>query len=268
MSEREAIGRVAEPVTPSRIVADLRNLGIEGGETLLVHSSLSAIGWVPGGAPAVVDALQRAVTGSGALVMPTHSTDYTDPAGWSNPPVPDDWIDRIRETMVPYRPEITPTRGMGAIPECFRTYSDVYRSAHPATSMAAWGVDAEAIVADHALDYPHGEESPLAEVYDRGGSVLLVGVGYDVNTSLHLAENRADLGAEPVENGAPILADGERVWVEYENALEDTGDFPAVGEAFEREVGAERGALGAATAVRCDHRELVDFATEWFKENR
>lgn len=268
MSEREAIERVAEPVTPSQIVADLRALGIEGGETLLVHSSLSSIGWVPGGAPAVVDALQRAVTKAGTLVMPTHSTEYTDPAGWSNPPVPDAWHERIRETMVPYRPAITPTRGMGAIPECFRTYPDVHRSAHPATSMAAWGPDAGAFVADHALDYPHGEDSPLAEIYDRGGSVLLLGVGHDANTSLHLAENRADLGAEPVENGAPILADGERVWVEYETVPEDTDDFPAVGAAFEREVGAERGAVGAATAVRCDQRELVDFAMEWFEEHR
>ncbi|MFC4987203.1 MULTISPECIES: aminoglycoside N(3)-acetyltransferase [Saliphagus] len=268
MSEWEAIERVAEPVVPSRIVADLRALGIEGGETLLVHSSLSAIGWVPGGAPAVLDALQRAVSEAGTLMMPTHSTDYTDPESWSNPPVPDEWIDRIKETMPPYRPSITPTRGMGAIPECFRSYPDVHRSAHPATSMAAWGRDAEAVVADHALDYPHGEDSPLAEIYDRDGSVLLLGVGHDANTSLHLAENRADLGTETVENGAPILADGERVWIEYENVPEDTGDFPAVGEAFEREVGAERGQVGAATAVRCDHRDLVDFATEWFEKNR
>jgi len=46
-------------------------------------------------------------------------------------------------------------------------------------------------VTDHGLDDPR-ENSPLARVYDRDGDVLLLGVGHDSNTSLHLAEHRAD----------------------------------------------------------------------------
>lgn len=267
MSEADAIEQMDAPVTVSSLAADLRDLGVERGDTLLVHSSLSALGWVCGGAPAVVDAFRAVITDEGTLVMPTH-TGYTDPAGWSNPPVPDEWEERIRETMPPYRPEITPTRGMGAIPECFRDYPTTVRSDHPAVSFAAWGTDAEATVADHALDYGLGENSPLARVYELGGSVLLLGVGHDRNTSLHLAEHRADIEKATVTNGGPILSDGERVWVEYENIEETTDDFAELGGDFEREVGLTEGRIGTATAKLAGQRALVDFAADWFAANR
>ncbi len=103
------------------IAHDLRTLGLERGETVLVHGSLSELGWVCGGAPAVVDALQRVVTESGTVVMPTHSPGNRDPDNMGNPPVPDSWADTIREQFPPYRPAVTPTQGMGAIAECCRT---------------------------------------------------------------------------------------------------------------------------------------------------
>src|SRR5690349_7103098 len=58
-------------------------------------------------------------------------------------------------------------------------------------SFAAWGRHALPITANHALDYGLGEHSPLARLYDLDGSVLLLGVGYERRTSLHLAEYRA-----------------------------------------------------------------------------
>lgn len=267
MNEADAIEQADNPVTVSSLAEDILNLGVEKGDTLLVHSSLSSLGWVCGGAPAVVDAFQEVLSDEGTLVMPTH-TGYTDPTGWSNPPVPDEWKARIRETMPPYRPEITPTRGMGAIPECFRTYPETVRSDHPAVSFAAWGANAEAIVTDHALDYRLGENSPLARLYEQDGDVLLLGVGHDRNTSLHLAEHRADIEKERVTNGGPILSGGTRMWVEYENIRENTDDFTELGTNFEREVGLTEGRIGAATAKLVSQRSLVDFAAEWFEANR
>jgi aminoglycoside 3-N-acetyltransferase len=267
MSEEEAMERVDEPVTVSSLAADIRDLGVGRGDTLLVHSSLNALGWVCGGAPAVVDAFLEVVTDTGTLVMPTH-TGYTDPSDWSNPPVSDGWIEQIRETMPPYRPDVTPTRAMGAIPECFRGYPDTLRSDHPAVSFTAWGADAEAIVTDHALDYGLGENSPLARLHELDGDVLLLGVGHDSNTSLHLAEHRADIPKETVTNGGPILDDGRRVWVEYENIREETEDFAELGADFEQEVGLTKGLVGTATAKLVSQRQLVDFAVEWFEKNR
>jgi len=268
MSEADAIDRADEPVTVSSLVADLRELGVEAGDTLLVHSSTSALGWVSGGPPAVIDALQEVLTDAGTLVMPTHTSQYTDPADWQAPPVPDDWVDQIRESRPPYRPDVTPTRGMGAIPECFRTYPGTVRSRHPQFSFAAWGGAADAVVTEHGLDDPLGENSPLARVYDRDGDVLLLGVGHDSNTSLHLAEHRADFQKERTVSTAPILEDGHRVDVEISALETSTGDFDALGTAFEREVGLVSGAVGAATARLASQRALVDFAVEWFETNR
>lgn len=70
MSEQQAVERVKEPNTIASLVADCRELGIESGETLLVHSSLSALGWTCGGPQAVVDALRKSVGEAGTLLTP------------------------------------------------------------------------------------------------------------------------------------------------------------------------------------------------------
>lgn len=268
MTEADAIEAVDEPATVSSLVEDLRGVGVEPGDTLFVHASLRAIGWVSGSAQAVVEALQAAVTERGTLVVPTHSFQLSDPADWSNPPVPDDWVEPIRDSQPAYRPAVTPTRGMGAIPECLRTDPDAVRSAHPTLSCAAWGQEAEEIVADHSLSYPLGEDSPLARVYDRGGDVFLLGVGYDVNTSIHLAEYRSEFPKEAVTTTVPVLEDSERVRATVEDIETDTEDFEELGEAFEKTCDVTSGQVGAATVKRMDQRALVDFAVEWFEENR
>jgi len=262
-----AIDRVDEPVTVDRIVADLRDLGVAAGDSLLVHTSMSSIGYVAGGAPAVVDALMEAVTEAGTLVMPTHTYQIMDPATFTETPVPDDWENPIRTASTPYRPAVTPTTGMGRVAETFRTYPAVRRSGHPITSFAAWGADAERVVDDHPYDPPMGEGSPLAAVDAVGGDILRIGT--DANTSLHLAEHRAPGETPTQENGGPILnEDGEREWVTYE-AADGPDDFREVEAAFEEAGGTvHRGTVGAAETTLLSQSNLVAFAAEWFGTHR
>ncbi len=268
MSERDAVERSDAPVTMDTLVADLRDLGLEAGDTVVVHSSLSALGWVAGGAATVVDALIDVVTDDGTLVMPTHSTQLSDPKSWGNPPVPESWYDDVKEGSAAYRPAVTPTRGMGAIAECFRNYPGVRRSRHPCHSFAARGADAVTVTEGHAYDYPLGEESPLARVYDRDGLVLLLGVDHDTNTSLHLAEHRATYSKTKTVDGGPILVDGERRWRAYDDIEGDTSDFSDLGADFEAATDVSTGAVGEGSATLCSQVDLVDFAVEWFAENR
>src|SRR5690606_25891005 len=103
------------------------------------HASLKSLGWVCGAQVAVVEALLDALGPEGTLVVPTHTSNNTDPAGWENPPVPKSWWDTIRLQTPPFDPLVTPGSHMGAISECVRRWPGANRSNHPCVSFAAIG---------------------------------------------------------------------------------------------------------------------------------
>ena len=272
MSESEVVQKTEVPATIDSLQTDFRALGIRSGMVLLVHSSLSAMGWMCGGVVAVIIALQEVLGATGTLVMPTHSTDLTEPSQWKNPPVPESWWPVIRATMPAYQPDLTPTRSMGIIAETFRKQKGVLRSAHPHHSFCAYGHQASTIIDNHSLEFGLGEGSPLARIYDLGGSVLLLGVGHDSNTSMHLAEYRATFPTKCiVQEGAPISTAGSRRWTTFENIDLDSSDFERIGEDFLRsDVGREvhRGKVGLANCQLMQQRAVVDFTVDWLEENR
>ena len=280
MSEIEIIQQTAQPATTSSLVTDLQNLGVRSEMTLLVHSSLSSLGWVCGGAQAVVEALLEVVGDDGTLVMPTHSSDLSDPRFWCNPPVPTNWWPAIRESMPAFVHDLTPTRSMGRIVECFRSASGVIRSDHPQSSFAAVGPNARAIIENHQFNFALGEGSPLARIYELGGYVLLLGVDHDSNTSLHLAEYRMQTRPnKPIENGAPVLRNGTREWVKLEDIELYDGDFIELGRHFANIVSDPSGSSGEesryaegsvaqARAKLMSQVAIVDFAQRWMEKNR
>jgi aminoglycoside 3-N-acetyltransferase len=272
MNEGHVIQRTETPATLQSLKDDLHQLGLQPGMVVLVHSSLSALGWVCGGAVTVILALEEVLGSTGTLVMPTHSADLTEPSKWTGPPVPASWCETIRETMPAYDPDLTPTRGMGTIPEIFRKQRGVSRSLHPQSSFSAWGRHAEQIIQDHALEDGLGNGSPLARIYDLDGWVLLLGVGHDSNTSLHLAEYRTSVPAKKViQEGAPIFVDGVRTWKIFDDTVIDESDFEDIGAAFIEDGGGvalRRGKVGLADCQLIAQRNLVDFAIGWIESNR
>ena len=255
------------PHTVSSLVADLRLLGVTTGSTLLVHSSLSSLGYVTGGAHAVVLALREVLGPGGTLVVPTHSGDLSDPARWQHPPVPEAWWPVIRDAAPAFDPDLTPTREMGVIADTVRRIPGALRSSHPTVSMAAVGPDAARITGEHRLVDGFGDTSPLARLYDDHAQVLLLGVGHGNNTCLHLAEARA--GTQPeVEESSPVMVGGTRRWVTYRTVDHDADDFDAIGPVL-AEAGLERvGTVGGATARLLPVRPMVDVAEGWFREHR
>lgn len=143
----------------------LKHLGVTEGDRLLVHSSLRLLGWVDGGADAVIDAMQAAVGHSGTIMMPAFTfppAEIFDPAG-------------------------TPTT-MGAISETFRSRPDVTRSIHPTHSVAIWGADRDRLAAAHETATALGLGSPVHLILEEGGDIILLGVGHWANSAVHVAE--------------------------------------------------------------------------------
>lgn len=271
--EREAklIAQTETLITKQSLIADFSALGIKPGWTILMHSALSKLGWVCGGAVALILAIEEVIGDEGTLVMPTHSGDNSDPEKWEHPPVPKAWIESIRAQMPAFDPYLTPTRGMGRIPELFRTQTDVLRSDHPAFSFAARGANAFQITNGHYLEADLGEGSPLQKIYDLDGWILLLGVGYGNNTSLHLAEFRSDFpGKRWEKNGCSMIVDGKPQWVWYSSLFLNDEDFGEIGKAYELTYpnAVIKGKVGMADVRLMRQRPLVDFAVQWIEKNR
>lgn len=274
MSEADAVAASPAPLTVDTLAAELRGLGLSAGQRVLLHSALSRLGWVAGGAVAVIQALLRVLGPGGTLMVPTHTSDNSEPSRWQDPPVPAAWWPQLRAHLPAFDPALTPSRGMGRIAEALRTWPGARRSDHPVGSFAALGPAAPRLLADRltlpaGLEEIFGESSPLARLYELDGLVLLLGVGHECNTSLHLAEHRARWpGKATQREGAALMVDGARRWVEYDMLTLDTDDFPAIGQAFEATQGITPGRVGQAAARLLRQRPLVDFAASWMSRHR
>ena len=145
-------------------------LGVEPGGVLVVHTAFSKIAPIDGGPAGLIEALLSAVGPSGTLVMPSMSDDDEQP----------------------FDPRSSPCASMGVVADTFWRMPGVLRSDNP-HAFAAYGPRAAEITAPHPIDVPHGHDSPPGRVYDLDGQVLLLGVGHDADTTIHVAENMAGM---------------------------------------------------------------------------
>ncbi|RJP69583.1 MAG: aminoglycoside N(3)-acetyltransferase [Candidatus Abyssobacteria bacterium SURF_17] len=152
-------------LTVQEITRALHAIGLAEGMSVVVHSSLSSLGLVEGGADAVIDALLDAIGEAGTLVLPT----FTFP--------PDPVFD----------PRTTRS-STGLIPETFRKRAGVRRSLHPTHSVAACGLLAEHFISGHPGATALGMDSPLHRLALAEGCVLLLGVQHTSNAMVHVGE--------------------------------------------------------------------------------
>ena len=261
--------RPTGPQTRTGLAADLRNLGIQPGDVVLLHASLRSLGWVCGGAPTVVRALLEVLDRSGTLMVPAFTPENRDPRRWGRARVPRSWWPVLREELPAFDPAVSPCREMGLIAETVRTWPGAVRSPHPQTSFAAVGARAELLTGRHPVTSELGERSPLAQLERLDGKVLLLGVGFARCTAFHLAEYRQPgLRGEPKWYVDP-QPDGQR-WREYQGAALDQRPFQRIGREFAAahpEV-VHRGPVGAAVAHLFPAREAVAYASTWLAGHR
>ena len=155
--------------TKKDLKEQLYQMGLDGTETILIHSSMKAIGDVEGGAETVLDTWMEYFKG-GLLLLPTHT--------WKT----------VNEDHPVFDSKKEPSC-VGILTNLFMKRAGVVRSLHPTHSMAGFG--------KNAAEYLAGEEyrnTPCTPggCYDRlkdiGGKILLVGVGHERNTYIHSVE--------------------------------------------------------------------------------
>ncbi|MER5530149.1 AAC(3) family N-acetyltransferase [Streptomyces sp. NPDC002677] len=258
---------------------DLRELGLREGDVVLVHASLRTVGRTAEGAETVLGALRRAVGPSGTIVVPAFTADNSLTSSAHRERIRGMTAEQsaaFRANMPGFDPATTASSGMGALAERLRTSPGALRSGHPQTSMAALGRHAREITASHPLDCHLGEASPLGRLYRLQAHVLLLGVGFDRCTALHLAEYR--LADPPRQTYSCVLAaqgaERGRQWHEFEDVALDDSDFARIGAWLEdQSIGPGRplvrhGLVGAAPTRLLPLRPAVDLALHWLKRHR
>ena len=250
-------GEKMKIVTKADIVASLQEIGLKEGNTVIVHTSLSSIGYVCGGAQTVIEALIEVVGENGTIMMPTQSWKNLDPEAGVHWDVSEQDWDTIRENWPAYDKKITPTN------------TGASRSDHPARSVAAWGRHSVYLTEKHDLSDIFGDDSPIGRLYELDGKVLLIGVGYNKNTSIHLADVRADYPGKHISTEhSAVTENGKRVWKAYDTLFVDGEDFEEIGRAFEEEHEVKILRIGEAETRLMRQRDLVDFAVKWIEEYR
>jgi aminoglycoside 3-N-acetyltransferase len=162
-------------LTRARLVEDLKRAGIQSGDILLVHSSLTKIGLVDGGPRAVVEAFLEVLGPSGTLVVPTIHLKSQAREHFASSPLFD-----VKNTA----------STMGAICEAARQFPAALRSQHPTHSVAAIGPQAVYLTEAHHLDErPFGPLSPFHRLAELKGKIVLLGVPLANMTNFHVIED-------------------------------------------------------------------------------
>lgn len=225
------------PVTRTALTDQLRALGVTEGRVLLVHTAFRATGPVEGGPRGLISALREALGPAGTLVMPSWTGDDATPFDPATTRASDD---------------------LGVVADTFWREPGVARSGH-CFAFAAAGPHAAAILADPLPLPPHSPASPVGRVHDLDGDVLLLGVGHDADTALHLAELLAGAPYR-VPKHVTVLRDGRAVRIGYGENDHCCARF-ALADDWLRARGLQReGRVGHAEARLARARDVVAVA--------
>ncbi len=251
-------------VTKADITAGLERLGLDNVEIAVVHSSLSAFGWVEGGPKTVVAAL-RAVVPTVLVPAFSYASRLPTPPGFNIPFNADEqatsW-DEFRETL-----NRTPVHGphapleanMGAVAGAVAVEPDAVRSPAPICTFAGVGPRAQELLAQGTTE---DALCVLAEAADRGGWVVLLGVAHNRNTTIHVAENLEHRGGHT--RFARVAAD-PRGWKGVHRVGGESEGFPAIEphlDGIQRET-----IIGAARCRAAPAADLIRVARELIRRD-
>jgi aminoglycoside N3'-acetyltransferase len=230
------------------LAADLRALGLGAGDWVAVHSSVKSIGWIEGGPVSVIDALVDVVGPGSGIMMPL----FTMPRG------------RMIDLSVT-------VSYLGLMPETFRNYPGVVRSAHPTHSVGIWGKDAQEIAESHREVGYISPGSPWDRLARMGGYVLHIGCDWKSSSLLHLAEVLAEvpyvhIAYPPWSKGVYArYTDGSVLSDVPRYVPGDSAGFVLVQREMERRGMLRLGKVGQADSILARASEMLEVAVPMMK---
>jgi aminoglycoside 3-N-acetyltransferase len=199
----------------AQLAADLRNLGLAGGDVLMVHASVRAVGEVAGGPDEIHLAIKDVLGADGTLMMYASCPRYVDEVGRGNL-TPAQEAEVLEKLPVFDAATARSARDNGALVEMLRTYPGSRVNAHPAR-FVVWGKHAGYLLSRQPWDYALGRHSALERFVELDGRILLLGCDHDTVTFLHYAEHIVDIPEKRMARfKVPVLENGERVWRDME----------------------------------------------------
>ena len=230
-------------MSPDQVAGQLRVLGIQSGSVLVVHTAFSRVKPVDGGPLGLIDALQAALGPQGTLVMPSMSEE-------------DDHV---------FDPRATPCRHLGVVADSFWRLPGVQRSDSP-HAFAARGPAAGHVLQPHPPDRPHGADSPVGRVHELDGLVLLLGVGHDSDTTVHLGEYLAGVRYRQKKH-VTVMRDGRPTRLDYEEIDHCCQNFSLVDGWLDQQQRQRRGVVGRAEARLARSHHIVEAVTSHLRAN-
>ena len=230
----------------------LSDNGITPTDTVLVHTSMKALGEVENGCDGIIDAFKSYLS-DGLFIVPTHT-----------------WATVTKDNPHYDARESTPC--IGALPTVASKRNDGVRSLHPSHSVAVFG--------KRAVEFVRGEEKATTpcpkggvwqRLYDENAKILLIGVGLNRNTYIHAVDEMigtlpkrlhtesfpvtiTDLSGKTITSSLrPHGEIGSKFFENYRAPLEELGAL-------------KNAKLGNATVGICDAKKTADIIIALWKK--
>jgi aminoglycoside 3-N-acetyltransferase len=256
---------IQQMLTKSQLVDGLRLLGVSDGSVIEVHSSLSSFGYIPGGAQTVVDALIEAVGFDGTIVMPAQTYGNSEPSRWRHPPIEPSLFNQLRMEYPAFDPRVSEIGFMGAIADNLRLRAGTMVSNHPNGAFMAHGKYAKWITQTHPIHFAFSMASPLGKLLDLRANILLLGVGYDNCTALHLAEAQTNI-RPIIINGGSVDSEAGKQWRKFLDYDYDSDEFVEIGKKLEEYELVRKFKIQNAECKLFSFPEALSVAIGYFKE--
>jgi aminoglycoside N3'-acetyltransferase len=233
-----------QELTIVEVSSQIRTLGVPSGGILLVHTSFRAVRPIKGGPLGLIEALLAAVGPEGTLMMPSWTGD-------------DDEV---------FNPLVTPaSRDLGVVADVFWRLPGVVRSNHP-FALAASGPQGLRITCGEIYIPPHAPGSPIGRVYELNGQVLLLGVGHDADTTLHLAELLAGVPYR-LPKHCTVMQGGTTVRLDYLENDHCCARFALMDDWLRTRGLQSEGSLGHGHARLANAQQIVRIAREYLSRD-